>query len=136
MTFYSGGEAARVAGFGLDFLDVDFAFIQQSSLSIFSSAGAQLTIGFVPQGLNGSVQFLGFVTVDSDSGLPVPEISRAHILNGQGWPPTAPGEGVPLDNFAFSAPTPVPEPEHYAAAVGAMLVAVALARRWLGNRWC
>lgn len=125
-TFFAGATPGLVAGFGAFFIDVDFSFLGPSSLAIFNQSGGQIAVLDVPDGPNGSQQFLGFVTVDSASGVPIPAIFRSRLTNGSGWPGGFANEGVTLDDFTFAVP--VPEPSSltlagltFAAAVGRRL---------------
>ncbi len=53
-------------------------------------------------GADACQKFVGFVTVDSETGLPVASISRYRLVNGSGWPGTFANEGVVLDDFEFA----------------------------------
>jgi hypothetical protein len=98
----SGGGGA-VAGFGLSFIDVDFAGLGASTLTVFDAAGAAIGGAPAPGAGSGRASFLGLLAVD-EAGRAVPEIARAEIVNGSGWPGTEANEGVVLDDFVFARP--------------------------------
>lgn len=129
-TFFSlSSSPAVVAGFGLDFLDVDF-FSDLSGLTIYDAISAELASQFVPVGLNGSVQFLGFITVDTVTNLPVGQIASVRFTTGGGgWPATTSVDGVSADNLTFSAPTAIPEPASAVALVGLSVLSLAVTAR-------
>ena len=108
--FVAGGGIGATAGFGAWFIDVDFTSLGKSSLEIFDAGGTQLGFHDSFSGASGSQLFIGFVTVDSDSNLPVQAISSVELINGSGWPGVFAAEGVVLDNFTFGGVAPVPEP--------------------------
>lgn len=130
--FFSASLApARVAGFGLDFVDVDY-FSDLSGLTIFNDVSVALASQFVPVASNGSIQFLGFVTVDRLTNLPVSIIASARFTTGGGWPSTNSLDGVSVDNLSFTTPTAIPEPSVYASLAG--LTALGLAVHTTGRR--
>jgi hypothetical protein len=117
-TFFVGDRSAFVTGFGAYFIDVDFPETAPSSLTIFGSDGTELASHSLPNAGNGSQQFRGFVAVDSATDTPVPAIFASRLINGQAYPalPTS-NEGVTLDDFTFSRPSPVPAPGALATAL-------------------
>ena len=98
VTFVDGDAPALVAGFGLVFVDPDLPHV--SSLSVFADEGDSLGDVEVPAA-DGQRVFRGIVAVDSDTGVPVPVIASARIVNGTGWPGADLNDGVPLDDFVF-----------------------------------
>ena len=78
VSFLDGGANAQTAGFGLYFIDADFPNLAASGFSIFGDDGVEIgSTGTVSSSVNASQLFVGLVTVDSDTTLPVPIISSA-----------------------------------------------------------
>jgi hypothetical protein len=104
VTFVDGEAPALVAGFGCVFVDPDLP--QVSSLSAFGDEGDPLGDVGVPAA-DGQRVFRGIVAVDSNTGVPVPVIASARIVNGTGWPGADLNDGVPLDDFVFGFTTAI-----------------------------
>ena len=104
--FRAGDVGGAVAGFGAVFIDLD----SQDLLNIFPSSLDAFDADNFPRGsveaTGNSAQavFRGIVTVDGTTGNPVPVITRVQLTNGGGWPAGTLNQGVPLDDFVFSAP--------------------------------
>lgn len=108
VTFVSGGTPALVTGFGAVVIDADFPAIGESSITVFDVDDAQLASEVV-SGPDASQLFRGIVTVDDQTGEPVPAIRRAHLVNGTEWPALDVDEDVALDDFvAGTVATPIP----------------------------
>lgn len=103
ITFVANGSKAVVAGFGAVFIDADWPSIGPCTIRAFDCFGKELGSWSGFAGPDGSKLFRGIIAVD-DKGQPVPAIARIEIINGNEWPSVGVGEGVPLDNFVFSAP--------------------------------
>lgn len=104
VTFVAGGNPACVAGFGAQFIDVDFPSMGPSSLTAFSAGATEIGKVTGLSGRDAEAVFAGIIFFDDATGLPVPAISRVHIVNGNSWPGVDAGEGVMLDDFVFAAP--------------------------------
>lgn len=104
VTFVSGGGPALVTGFGALVIDADFPEIGESSLAVFDAAD-RLLASEVVSGPDGSQLFRGIVTVDDQTGEPVPAIRRAHLVNGTEWPANDVGDDVALDDFVAGTVT-------------------------------
>jgi hypothetical protein len=102
VTFVTNGAPALVAGFGAVFVDADFPGLGPSSLSVFGAEN-QLLAAEMVTGPDGSQLFRGIVTVDDQTDEPIPAIRRAHLINGNEWPPRDVAEGVGLDDFIAGA---------------------------------
>ena len=112
VTFFTGNTPAQVAGFGAFFIDADFPSLGASSLSVFGPGSQLLGSTGTVSGPNASQLFHGLVAIDGDTNQPVPVISSAQLITGQGWPGVNANEGVTLDDFVFGVPSvsSVPEP--------------------------
>jgi hypothetical protein len=108
VTFTDELRFARVAGVGIVFIDADFPGDGASSLTVFDALGAPLGTTGTVSGGDGSQLFRGLVAVDANGNVPTAVITRATIVNGQGWPGVFDNEGVGLDDLVFGTPQPVP----------------------------
>jgi len=110
ITFVANGSKAVVAGFGAVFIDADWPRIGPCTIRAFDRRGKELGSWTGFSGPDGSKLFRGIIAVD-DKGQPVPAIARIEMINGNEWPSVGIGEGVPLDDFVFSAPMPIDNAE-------------------------
>jgi hypothetical protein len=103
-TFFYGGTASAVAGFGAYFIDADWPDLGQCSLAARDDQGALLAIDDDISGANASQLFRGIVMVDDSTGEPTPVIASVHAVTGNGWPAGWNNEGVVLDDLIFGTP--------------------------------
>jgi hypothetical protein len=99
------GAPGCVAGFGAEFIDVDFTDIAHSSLAVSDPAGAQLDLDSGFSSSNGGHLFRGMVTTDA-AGHVVSAIGSARLVNGNVFPPSSCCEGATLDNFTLTGVVP------------------------------
>jgi len=112
VTFVSDHTKATVAGFGLDFVDVDNPQHRPSGLSIYDASGERLAVAEGFRTRSGETAFRGIIVADKKEKL-MPVVSRVQILNGGGWPAasTKTRDGVVLDDFVFGVPVVAPKEE-------------------------
>lgn len=108
VTFRAALRTGMVAGVGVVFVDADFPGDGPSSLTVYDALGAPLGSTGTVSGGDGSQLFRGIVAVDTNGNLPTAVITRAVIVNGQGWPGVFDNEGVGLDDLVFGSPTAIP----------------------------
>lgn len=120
----NGAVAALVSGFGAVFSDVD----TNSTTVTFFGPGGALLASQVVEAFAGS-QTLSFLGVIFDAG---EQIERIRITTGDAALPAS-GDLVVMDDFLFSEPVAVPEPNTLALLVSG-LAAVAAGRRRPGFR--
>ena len=99
------GAPGCVAGFGAEFIDVDFTDIANSSFAVSDPSGAQLDFESGFSSSNGAHLFRGMVTTDA-AGHVVSAIGSARLVNGNVFPPSSCCEGVTLDNFTLTGVVP------------------------------
>lgn len=103
VTFTLGGRGGTVAGFGANFIDVNYPGIAPSGLVVYDVNGKELARKLDLRGSTGQAVFVGVVAVAPD-GQVTPAIGKVMLYNGSGWPQVYNNEGVVLDDFVFSPP--------------------------------
>jgi len=104
VTFEEAGNEALTTGFGLWFIDADYAEDGPCTLAVFDTTGQRIGLVTDIETGDGEHTFLGIVMVDEATGQPARVIARVRIVNGDGWPGGDDNEGVALDDFTFDDP--------------------------------
>lgn len=86
ITFFAGAGSIRAAGFGCNFIDADWPQDGPASMQLYNAQGALLADSGTITTANAKRAFVGLVTVNAATSLPVAAIGRVHIVNGSGWP--------------------------------------------------
>jgi hypothetical protein len=104
VTFREGTAEALTTGFGLWFIDPDYAGDAPCTLAVFDTTGQRIGLVTGIETGDGEHTFRGIVMIDEATGQPARVIARVRIVNGEGWPGGVDNEGVSLDNFTFDDP--------------------------------